>query len=144
MLSVQEPRPGPAARTHLTVLLKQKQQKRCPHWACRGLRRIFSHELHKCLSSRQLARIFLGKPGLLPSREDGGEGSWAAINPEQNRAQWGVFKSTNAAGRDFRKNRQRRLIAFSQMYSGACTCLCHEPTQTTRVHVAAENAGELR
>ncbi|KAF6721057.1 hypothetical protein FQA47_003315 [Oryzias melastigma] len=30
------------------------------------------------------------------------------------------------------------------MYSGACTCLCHEPTQTTRVHVAAENAGELR
>lgn len=35
--------------------------------------------LHRCFSSSLLARIFLGKPGLLPSSEDGGDGSCAAI-----------------------------------------------------------------
>lgn len=67
--------------THLTILLKQNEQKRWPHCACKGLRRIFRQELHKCLSSRLLAKIFFGKPGLFPSREDGGDGSCAAIIP---------------------------------------------------------------
>lgn len=64
---------------YLTVLLKQYEQNRCPHCAWNGLRRIFWQMLHRCFSSSLLARIFLGKPGLLPSSEDGGDGSCAAI-----------------------------------------------------------------
>lgn len=68
---------------YLTALLKQYEQKRCPHCAWYGLLRIFWQILHRCLSSSLLASIFLGKPGLLPSNEDGGEGSCAAIMPER-------------------------------------------------------------
>lgn len=68
---------------YLTALVKQYEQKRCPHCAWKGLLRIFRQILHRCLSSSLLASIFLGKPGLLPSNEDGGEGSCAAIIPER-------------------------------------------------------------
>lgn len=70
--------------THLTILWKQNEQKRCPHCACNGLLRTLWHDLHKCLFSRLFARIFFGKPGLLPSREDGGDGSCEAIIPPSN------------------------------------------------------------
>lgn len=70
---------GARRATHLTALLKQKEQKRWPHWACSGLLRIFWQALHRCLISWLSARIFLEKPGLLPSSEDGGDGSCAAM-----------------------------------------------------------------
>lgn len=70
-----------ASATHLTALLKQNEQKRWPHWACSGLLNTFWQALHKCLISWLLPRIFLEKPGLLPSSEDGGDGSCAAIIP---------------------------------------------------------------
>lgn len=74
--------------TYLTILLKQKLQKRWPHCACSGLLRIFWHELHKCLSSKSLARIFFGNPGLLPSRDGGGEGSCAAMITPSRAKEW--------------------------------------------------------
>lgn len=80
---------------YLTALVKQYEQKRCPHCAWNGLLRIFRHILHRCLSSSLLASIFLGKPGLLPSNEDGGEGSCAAIIPERACDQRDTYLSTH-------------------------------------------------
>lgn len=36
-------------------------------------------QLHRCLSSSLLPRIFLGKPGLLLSMDEGGDGSCVAM-----------------------------------------------------------------
>lgn len=38
-------------------------------------------QLQRCFSSSLFAKIFLGKPGLLLSIDDGGEGSCVAMTP---------------------------------------------------------------
>ncbi len=43
----------------------------------------FQTDIAQMLVLQLVASIFLGKPGLLPSNEDGGEGSCAAIIPER-------------------------------------------------------------